>query len=168
LVEGRKERKAIRLKRRAAKAAKKAEKKQAKAEAKTLVAQPVAAEAPNKQPAAVAEVVTEEVSEDAIADAIAESFAPAQPAETPNLSWSISQDEVELDTEATMQWNEVKTETAPIAAIQPADESLDFLTSENPIISEPSKQDLKAQKKAEKAELKAQKKAAKNSRHSDD
>jgi HAE1 family hydrophobic/amphiphilic exporter-1 len=168
LVEGRKERKALRLKRRAAKAAKKAEKKQAKAAAKTLVASPVAAEAPNKQPAAVAEVVTEEVSEDAIADAIAESFAPAQPAETPNLSWSISQDEVELDTEATMQWNEVKTETAPIAAIQPADESLDFLTSENPIIGEPSKQDLKAQKKAEKAELKAQKKAAKNSRHSDD
>ena len=168
LVEGRKERKAIRVKRRAAKAAKKAEKKQAKAEAKTLVASPAAAEAPKEQPAAVAEVVTEEVSEDAIADAIAESFAPAQPAETPNLSWSISQDEVELDTEATMQWNEVKTETAPIAAIQPADESLDFLTSENPIIGEPSKQDLKAQKKVEKAELKAQKKAAKNSRHSDD
>jgi HAE1 family hydrophobic/amphiphilic exporter-1 len=168
LVEGRKERKALRLKRRAANAAKKAEKKQAKAAAKILVASPAAAEAPKEQPAAIAEVVTEEVSEDAIADAIAESFAPAQPAETPNLSWSISQDEVELDTEATMQWNEVKTETAPIAAIQPADESLDFLTSENPIIGEPSKQDLKAQKKAEKAELKAQKKAAKNSRHSDD
>jgi HAE1 family hydrophobic/amphiphilic exporter-1 len=168
LVEGRKERKAIRLKRRAAKAAKKAEKKQAKAEAKTLVASPAVVEAPNKQPAAVAEVASEEVSEDAIADAIAESFTPAQPAETPNLSWSITQDEVELDSEATMQWNETKTETAPIAAIQPADESLDFLTSENPIVSGPSKQDLKAQKKAEKADRKAQKKAAKNSRHSGD
>ena len=168
LVEGRKERKAIRVKRREAKAAKRAEKKQAKAETKTLVASPVVGEAANKQPAAIAEVASEEVSEDAIADAIAESFTPAQPAETPNLSWSITQDEVELDSEATMQWNEAKTETAPIAAIQPADESLDFLTSENPIVSGPSKQDLKAQKKADKADRKAQKKAAKNSRHSGD
>ena len=67
-----------------------------------------------------------------------------------------------------MQWNEAKTETAPIAAIQNTDESLDFLTSENPIVSEPSKQDLKAQRRAEKADQKAQKKAAKNSRHSGD
>jgi hypothetical protein len=112
--------------------------------------------------------VAEEVTEDALADAIAETFTPAQPAETPNLSWSISQDEVELDSEATMQWSESKTETAPIAAVQPAEESLDFLTRENPIVTEPSKKDLKAQRKAEKAELKAQKKAAKNSRHSGD
>ena len=168
LVEGRKERKAIRVARREAKAAKKAERKNAKAEAKAVVTPPVVVEAPKEQPAAVAEVVTEEVSEDALADAIAESFTPAQPAETPNLSWSITQDEVELDSEATMQWNEAKTETAPIAAIQQADESLDFLTSENPIVSEPSKQDLKVQRKAEKAELKAQKRAAKNSRHSGD
>jgi HAE1 family hydrophobic/amphiphilic exporter-1 len=166
LVEGRKERKAIRVKRREAKAANKAEKKQATASAKSVTA-PAVVDAPKEQPAA-AQVVTEEVSEDALADAIAESFTPAQPAETPNLSWSITQDEVELDGEATMQWNEAKTETAPIAAIQPADESLDFLTSENPIVSSPSKQDLKAQRKAEKADLKAQKKAAKNSRHSGD
>lgn len=168
LVEGRKERKAIRVKRRAAKAAKKAEKKQAEASVKTVTPAPVAVETSKQQPAAITEVATEVVSEDALADAIAESFTPAQPAETPNLSWSITQDEVELDSEATMQWNEAKTETAPIAAIQNTDDSLDFLTSENPIVSEPSKQDLKAQKKAEKAELKAQKKAAKNSRHSGD
>ena len=168
LVEGRKERKAIRVKRRAARAAKKAEKKQAKASVKTLTPAPVAVETPKQQPSAITEVATEEVSEDALADAIAETFAPAQPAETPNLSWSITQDEVELDSEATMQWNEAKTETAPIAAIQNTDESLDFLTSENPIVSEPSKQDLKAQRRAEKADQKAQKKAAKNSRHSGD
>ena len=168
LVEGRKERKAIRVKRRAARAAKKAEKKQAKASVKTLTPAPVAVETSKQQPAAITEVATEEVSEDALADAIAETFAPAQPAETPNLSWSITQDEVELDSEATMQWNEAKTETAPIAAIQNTDESLDFLTSENPIVSEPSKQDLKAQRRAEKADQKAQKKAAKNSRHSGD
>lgn len=111
--------------------------------------------------------VVEEMTEDALADAIAETFTPAQPAETPNLSWSITQDEVELDSEATMQWSESKTDTAPIAAIQP-EESLDFLTSENPIVAEPSAKELKAQRKAEKAELKAQKKAAKNSRHSGD
>ena len=168
LVEGRKERKAIRVKRRAARAAKKAEKKQAKASVKTLTPAPVAVETPKQQPSAITEVATEEVSEDALADAIDETFAPAQPAETPNLSWSITQDEVELDSEATMQWNEAKTETAPIAAIQNTDESLDFLTSENPIVSEPSKQDLKAQRRAEKADQKAQKKAAKNSRHSGD
>ncbi|MEY4558547.1 MAG: hypothetical protein RL024_705 [Actinomycetota bacterium] len=178
LVEGRKERKALRVKRREAKAAKKAEKAAAKAapkaEAPVVVAAPSIIEdqisAPETAEAALetAEAVSEDVSEDALADAIAESFTPAQPAETPNLSWSITQDEVELDSEATMQWSEAKTETAPIAAIQPSDESLDFLTSENPIVSEPSKQDLKAQRKAEKAELKAQKKAAKNSRHSGD
>ena len=168
LVEGRKERKALRVKRRAVRAAKKAEKKQAKASVKTLTPAPVAVETPKQQPSAITEVATEEESEDALADAIAETFAPAQPAETPNLSWSITQDEVELDSEATMQWNEAKTETAPIAAIQNTDESLDFLTSENPIVSEPSKQDLKAQRRAEKADQKAQKKAAKNSRHSGD
>jgi HAE1 family hydrophobic/amphiphilic exporter-1 len=178
LVEGRKERKALRMKRREAKAAKKAEKAAAKAapkaEAPVVAAAPSIIEdqisAPETAEAALetAEAVSEDVSEDALADAIAESFTPAQPAETPNLSWSITQDEVELDSEATMQWSEAKTETAPIAAIQPSDESLDFLTSENPIVSEPSKQDLKAQRKAVKAELKAQKKAAKNSRHSGD
>jgi HAE1 family hydrophobic/amphiphilic exporter-1 len=178
LVEGRKERKALRVKRREAKAAKKAEKATAKAapkaEAPVVVAAPSMIEdrisAPETAEAALetAEAVSEAVSEDALADAIAETFTPAAPAETPNLSWSITQDEVELDSEATMQWSEAKTETAPIAAIQPSDESLDFLTSENPIVSEPSKQDLKAQRKAEKAELKAQKKAAKNSRHSGD
>ncbi len=167
LVEGRKERKALRIQRREAKAAKKAEKQQAKSEAK----QPVTA--PAATPVAVEEVaeapaLASEVTEDALADAIAETFTPAQPAETPNLSWSISQDEVELDSEATMQWSESKTETAPIAAVQPAEESLDFLTRENPIVAEPSKRELKAQRKAEKAELKAQKKAAKNSRHSGD
>ena len=175
LVEGRKERKALRMQRREAKAAKKAEKQQAKSEAKQTVTAPAVAPAvaPAAAPVAVEEAATapkvaEEVTEDALADAIAETFTPAQPAETPNLSWSISQDEVELDSEATMQWSESKTETAPIAAVQPAEESLDFLTRENPIVTEPSKKDLKAQRKAEKAELKAQKKAAKNSRHSGD
>ena len=176
LVEGRKERKAIRIARREAKAAKKAEKKQAKADGKVAVAAPVAVATESAKPEPVAAetpqvveapAVIEELTEDALADAIADTFTPAQPAETPNLSWSITQDEVELDSEATMQWSESKTDTAPIAAIQP-EESLDFLTSENPIVAEPSAKDLKAQRKAEKAELKAQKKAAKNSRHSGD
>ncbi len=176
LVEGRKERKAIRIARREAKAAKKAEKKQAKADGKVAVAAPAAVATESAKPESVAAEapqvveapeVVEEMTEDALADAIADTFTPAQPAETPNLSWSITQDEVELDSEATMQWSESKTDTAPIAAIQP-EESLDFLTSENPIVAEPSAKDLKAQRKAEKAELKAQKKAAKNSRHSGD
>jgi hypothetical protein len=154
------------------------EKQQAKLEGKTTaVAAPAAVitepEAAKPQVAEAPQVVEapeviEEVTEDAIADAIAETFTPAAPAETPNLSWSISQEEVELDSEATMQWSESKTETAPIAAVQQPEESLDFLTRENPIVQQPSKQDLKAQRKAEKAELKAQKKAAKNSRHSGD
>jgi HAE1 family hydrophobic/amphiphilic exporter-1 len=175
LVEGRKERKAIRVARREAKALKKAAKQQAKLEGKTtavavpaaVITEPESAKAQAVQVVEAPEVI-EEVTEEAIADAIAETFTPAAPAETPNLSWSISQEEVELDSEATMQWSESKTETAPIAAVQQPEESLDFLTRENPIVQEPSKQDLKAQRKAEKAELKAQKKAAKNSRHSGD
>jgi HAE1 family hydrophobic/amphiphilic exporter-1 len=178
LVEGRKERKAIRVARREAKALKKAEKQQAKLEGKAtaaaapaaVITEPEAAKPQVVEAPLVVEApeVVEEVTEDAIADAIAETFTPAAPAETPNLSWSISQEEVELDSEATMQWSESKTETAPIAAVQQPEESLDFLTRENPIVQEPSKQDLKAQRKAEKAELKTQKKAAKNSRHSGD
>jgi HAE1 family hydrophobic/amphiphilic exporter-1 len=172
LVEGRKERKALRIKRREAKAAKKSEAPKTKDSAKQASSAPAVVE--SAAPAAVvtentpAPQLVEEVTEDALADAIAESFTPAQPAETPNLSWSISQDEVELDSEATMQWSESRTETAPIAAVQPVEESLDFLTRENPIVAEPSKKELKAKRKAEKAELKAQKKAAKNSRHSGD
>ncbi len=172
LVEGRKERKALRIKRREAKAAKKSEAPKTKDSAKQASSAPAVVE--SAAPAAVvtentpAPQLVEEVTEDALADAIAESFTPAQPAETPNLSWSISQDEVELDSEATMQWSESRTETAPIAAVQPVEESLDFLTRENPIVAEPSKKELNAKRKAEKAELKAQKKAAKNSRHSGD
>jgi hypothetical protein len=64
-----------------------------------------------------------------------------------------------------MQWSEPKVDTAPIAAVKP-EETLEFLTQENPVLSAPSKAEIKAQKKAEKAELKAQKRAARNSRHS--
>ena len=207
LVEGRKERKAIRLERRANKRQAKADKKQAKTDAKAEKAQAKAEAKANKviptdepaaasegQPTAVAlavetsfktpvepaqtwaaqvaepEVVANEpeqvqqYDEDALAAAIEQSFTPAAPQESPSMSWSLSQEDVELDSEATMQWSEQQTETAPIAAVQP-EETLEFLTQEVPV-AQPSKRDLKAQRKAEKAELKAQKKASKNSRHS--
>jgi HAE1 family hydrophobic/amphiphilic exporter-1 len=207
LVEGRKERKAIRLERRANKKQAKADKKQAKTSAKAEKAQAKAdakanmvlptvepAAASEGQPTAVVPAVetsletpvepaqtwaaqvaepevvanepepVEQYDEDALAAAIEQSFTPAQPQESPSMSWSLSQEDVELDSEATMQWSEQKTETAPMAAVQP-EETLEFLTQEVPV-AQPSKKDLKAQRKAEKAELKAQKKAAKNSRHS--
>jgi HAE1 family hydrophobic/amphiphilic exporter-1 len=214
LVEGRKERKAMRLERRATKKSAKEQKasvkqnakqakldakteaKQSKKDAKTAKNQVIAAESPTfetKDTIAVAPLALEpepfvatgwaaqvspeqpkeqtpepiEIEEDLLADAIAESFQPAKPQEAPSMSWSLSQDEVEIDSEATMQWSEQKTDTAPIAAVQQA-ELLDFLTKETEIVKEPSKKELKAQRKAEKAELKAQKKAAKNSRHSGD
>ncbi|MEY3625321.1 MAG: hypothetical protein RL696_702 [Actinomycetota bacterium] len=171
LIEGRKERKKIRLERKAQRAKAKAEKKAAKTAGKepkqAKTTEPVAP-APAMVVPATAEAKPEpvEVSEEALATAIEQSFTPAVSQEAPAMSWSLSQDDVELDSEATMKWQETSTDTSPIAAIKP-EESLEFLTQENPVVTS-SKQDEKARRKAEKAELKAQKKAAKNSRHAGD
>ena len=196
LVEGRKERKALRIARKAARAEKKANKKLEKSAPKTepvnIVATPTAAAVPvaespvesEKAAEPVAQEVFEAVSEteetakpevvdweaEIAKELVAEEFTPVPETSAPTLAWSIDEQNIELDTEATMQWSEQDTNTAPIAAVQEP-ELPAFVTepkSESKPAAAPSKKELREAKKREKAELKAQKKAAKLSRHSDD
>lgn len=196
LVEGRKERKALRIARKAARAEKKANKKLEKSAPKTepvtIVATPTAAAVPvaespveserAAEPVAQEEFEavseTEETAKPEVVDweaeiakeLVAEEFTPVPETSAPTLAWSIDEQNIELDTEATMQWSEQDTNTAPIAAVQEP-ELPAFVTepkSESKPAAAPSKKELREAKKREKAELKAQKKAAKLSRHSDD
>jgi HAE1 family hydrophobic/amphiphilic exporter-1 len=196
LVEGRKERKALRIARKAARAERKANKKLEKSAPKTepvnIVATPAAAavpvaESPVESERAAEPVVqevfevvseTEETAKPEVVDweaeiakeLVAEEFTPVPETSAPTLAWSIDEQNIELDTEATMQWSEQDTNTAPIAAVQEP-ELPAFVTepkSESKPAAAPSKKELREAKKREKAELKAQKKAAKLSRHSDD
>ncbi|MEY4995205.1 MAG: hypothetical protein RLZ65_1054 [Actinomycetota bacterium] len=198
LVEGRKERKELRLRRKAARAEKKAQKKLAKSATKTepVAVVPVTSEsAPATAPAATATVNTApavvEVAEpenpsveeetasqqqqeakpevidweaEIAKELVSEEFTPVPETQAPTLAWSIDEQNIELDSEATMKWSEQSTDTAPIAAIQ--EPELPAFVSETP--APQSKKELREAKKREKAELKAQKKAAKLSRHSDD
>jgi HAE1 family hydrophobic/amphiphilic exporter-1 len=198
LVEGRKERKELRLQRKVARAEKKAQKKLAKAATKTepVAVVPVTPEgAPASASAATATVVTApavvEVAEpenpsveeetasqpqqetkpevidweaEIAKELVSEEFTPVPETQAPTLAWSIDEQNIELDSEATMKWSEQSTDTAPIAAIQ--EPELPAFVAETP--APQSKKELREAKKREKAELKAQKKAAKLSRHSDD
>jgi hydrophobic/amphiphilic exporter-1 (mainly G- bacteria), HAE1 family len=224
LVEGRKERKVIRLERRANKAMLKQQKKDAKAQAKAdklaakaapettpapaaaapvVVATPVipaepepvlttpevpaVAEPTQAEPIAaqVVEQVVEAVAEqtpasnweEQIAATLAEEagiqqaaadepeqFTPVTPAEAPALAWSLEDENVPLDNESQMTWDESSVPSQPMPAVK--DEPLpEFLTEESKVLS---KQEIKEAKRRAKEELKAQKRAAKNSRHSND
>ena len=150
-------------------------------------AQEVVQEQPQEQDeAVVSEVVVEDQSqaesqdavvldeqtswEDAIADQLAQEastpqpeFTPVTPTEAPTLAWSIDRDDMPLDNESQMAWNESKTETAPQPAI--SEELPKFVTEEPAPLT---KKELREAKKQAKAEIKAQKRAAKESRHSND
>lgn len=189
LVEGRKERKKLRAERKELRLQKKADRASAKSSAPKT--EPVAiVTAPAAAPAATAAVSAPEVpktpetpvatsepevqkkpepvnwEEEIAKELVAEEFTPVPETAAPTLAWSIDEQNVELDSEATMQWSEQSTDTAPIAAVQ--EPELPEFVSEEPIAAAPSKKELREAKKREKAELKAQKKAAKQSRHSDD
>lgn len=203
LVEGRKERKALRVARKEARAEKKAAKKLEKSAPKTepvaIVPTPSAsasapkAETPvvqapetqdEKSSTPVGQEVIETVSEaeepvrlevvdweaEIAKELVAEEFTPVPETSAPTLAWSIDEQNIELDTEATMQWSEQNTNTAPIAAVQEPElpEFVQPSQNESKSATAPSKKELREAKKREKAELKAQKKAAKLSRHSDD
>lgn len=195
LVEGRKERKAIRVARKAARAEKKVEKKLEKSSPKTepvaIVSTPAATVAADETPSVSADRTQEPMAEQIIEpnseteesikpevvdweaeiakELVAEEFTPVPETSAPTLAWSIDEQNIELDSEATMQWSEQKTDTAPIAAVQEP-ELPDFVAQSQAesTPAAPSKKELREAKKREKAELKAQKKAAKLSRHSDD
>jgi HAE1 family hydrophobic/amphiphilic exporter-1 len=170
LVEGRKERKKLRVERRNAKKEKRAAKKSGT---------PVAVAAPDSQPepsTAEANVLTlEKDEEDPIAEAMEQSFTPATGAPAPEMPWSDDAiadalaEDMKLDDESQMRWSEEASEEPPAkAASEPG--MPEFLTSEMPIISSEdasltSREEREAKKQA-KREAKAQRKAARDSRHS--
>ncbi|MEL0260542.1 MAG: efflux RND transporter permease subunit, partial [Aquiluna sp.] len=166
LVEGRKERKRLRIERRDARKAKRAAKK-----APAAVMTEVSEEQP--QGDAPTAVITEvaETTEDELADAIESSFAPAKPAVAPEMAWSddaeVADLDMPLDDETQMKWSEEQSDQPPAKAT--SENVPEFLTSELPIVQQDAELTGKAKreaKKREKAEAKAQRKAAKNSRHS--
>jgi len=169
LVEGRKERKKLRIQRREARKEKRAAKK-------SSVPAPSAAQATEAEPStAEATVLTMEKEEDPIADALEQSFTPATNAPAPEMPWSdddiaeaLSED-LKLDDESQMRWTEEASEEPPAKAAAEAGMP-DFLTSEMPIVSSPDEsltgKEKREAKKQAKRDAKAQRKAARDSRHS--
>jgi HAE1 family hydrophobic/amphiphilic exporter-1 len=169
LVEGRKERKKLRIQRREARKEKRAAKKSG-------VPAPAAAQATEAEPStAEATVLTMEKEEDPIADALEQSFTPATNAPAPEMPWSdddiaeaLSED-LKLDDESQMRWTEEASEEPPAKAAAEAGMP-DFLTSEMPIVSSPDEsltgKEKREAKKQAKRDAKAQRKAARDSRHS--
>ncbi len=142
LVEGRKDRKAIRANRKAVRQAKK------KGDA-----------APAMEPA-TAPVTTMRVQEETV---VTENAA---------LQWSEVSIETEmpLDDETQMRWAEESVDSKPASA-KATGSVPEFLTSELPIIQQnekPSRKELREQKRQAKLEAKLQRKAQKNARHSND
>jgi HAE1 family hydrophobic/amphiphilic exporter-1 len=142
LVEGRKDRKQLRLNRKAARKAKKNK-----------------VDAPVVEPA-TAPVTTMTIREETVVT------------DTATLQWSEVSVETEmpLDDETQMRWAEEAVDSQPASAS--ASSSVpEFLTSELPIIQQnekPSRKELREQKRQAKLEAKAQRKAQKNARHSND
>ena len=170
LVEGRKERKKLRVERRSAKKEQRAAKK---------AGAPVAVAAPESQTEpsiAEANVLTlEKDEEDPIAEAMEQSFTPATGAPAPEMPWSDEDianalaEDMKLDDESQMRWSEEASEEPPAkAASEPG--MPEFLTSEMPIISSEDAsltgREKREAKKQAKREAKAQRKAARDSRHS--
>ena len=145
LVEGRKDRKALRAERKANKKAKKAVTK---------------AEAPVEKTSAPAAVTTVTVREETIVS------------DNASLQWSEVSVETEmpLDDEAQMRWAEETIDSQPASA-KASGSVPEFLTSELPIIQQnekPSRKELREQKRQAKLEAKLARKAQKNARHSND
>ncbi|MFZ9744020.1 MAG: efflux RND transporter permease subunit [Aquiluna sp.] len=145
LVEGRKDRKALRAERKANKKAKKAVTK---------------AEAPVEKTSAPAAVTTVTVREETIVT------------DNASLQWSEVSVETEmpLDDEAQMRWAEETIDSQPASA-RASGSVPEFLTSELPIIQQnekPSRKELREQKRQAKLEAKLARKAQKNARHSND
>jgi HAE1 family hydrophobic/amphiphilic exporter-1 len=167
LVEGRKERKVIRQRKKAAKLAAKAEKKELRAAKKSGVVAPVSAAQESTESSASPMVVTTVIER----EPVTQEFEPAKVEETAPLAWSEETSiqkaaEIEIDDESSMRWSEENVD-AQRAKADTESGLPEFLTQEIPLITEPteSKSD---QKRREKLERKAQKKAAKESRHAND
>jgi HAE1 family hydrophobic/amphiphilic exporter-1 len=145
LVEGRKDRKALRAERKANRKAKKAGSK---------------IEASAEKTQAPAAVTTVTVREETIVS------------DNASLQWSEVSVETEmpLDDEAQMRWAEETIDSQPASA-KASGSVPEFLTSELPIIQQnekPSRKELREQKRQAKLEAKLARKAQKNARHSND
>jgi HAE1 family hydrophobic/amphiphilic exporter-1 len=180
LVEGRKERKVIRVDRRLGKKEARLAKKAAsgKSAISASEATPIASAAvmtdtlPNPEavqevPDVIApdeELTSPDTSEE---QAPEQTFQPAPAATTPELAWTEEPIEVELDDESSIAWDEPKAPIEPAAAVT-------GLAAEMPAGQDDSatapltKREIKAAKKKDKQDRKDQLRAAKNPRHSND
>jgi HAE1 family hydrophobic/amphiphilic exporter-1 len=185
LVEGRKERKTIRVERREVKAITKFE-SSATVSGQSATPKPAdslpessipsAPNAPNPYSTVVPTTLAE--YEEQQRQSASQPQAESQDADTlptpkiiedASLPWSEQNDEVVLDGESQMAWSEPASSQAPIPATSEAmpeflQEPQDSTETPRP----PTKKEFRAAQKQEKAEIKAQKKSAKESRHSED
>jgi len=180
LVEGRKERKVIRVNRRLGKKEARLAKKAAlgknaisASEANSVASEAVLTDTlPN--PEAVQETAEAVAPDEELADEEAleeqapeQTFQPATASSAPELAWTEEPIEVELDDESSMKWDESQVPVEPTPAVT-------GLTAEMPATQEENaaapvtKKEIKAAKKKDKQDRKDQLRAAKNPRHSND
>lgn len=185
LVEGRKERKTIRVERKEAKALNGSDSsKDVSSQSSTPKAMDslsensiqIAPNAPNPSSTVVTTTLAEyeeqqklSATESQTETRDADTLPAPQIIEEASLPWSEQNDDVVLDGENQMAWSEPAISQAPIPASSLAMPEFIQEPQESAETPKPlTKKELRAEQKRAKAEIKAQKKAAKESRHSED
>jgi HAE1 family hydrophobic/amphiphilic exporter-1 len=180
LVEGRKERKVIRVNRRLGKKEVRSAKKAASGRgavatsgtAPTASATVMTDTLPNPETVQEAaqvvnpdqELAVPEVTEEQAAE---QTFQPATASSAPELAWTEEAIEVELDDESSMKWDESEVPVEPTPAVTGLAAEMPA-TKEEKTAAPVTKKEIKAAKKKGKQDRKDQIKAAKNPRHSTD
>ena len=180
LVEGRKERKVIRVNRRLGKKEVRSAKKAASGRgavatsgtAPTPSATVMTDTLPNPETVQEAaqvvnpdqELAVPEVTEEQAAE---QTFQPATASSAPELAWTEEAIEVELDDESSMKWDESEVPVEPTPAVTGLAAEMPATKEEN-AAAPVTKKEIKAAKKKGKQDRKDQIKAAKNPRHSTD
>lgn len=180
LVEGRKERKVIRVNRRLGKKEVRSAKKAASGRgavatsgtAPTPSATVMTDTLPNPETVQEAaqvvnpdqELAVPEVTEEQAAE---QTFQPATASSAPELAWTEEAIEVELDDESSMKWDESEVPVEPTPAVTGLAAEMPATKEEN-AAAPVTKKEIKAAKKKGKQDRKDQIKAAKNPRHSND
>ncbi|MEZ7820400.1 MAG: efflux RND transporter permease subunit, partial [Aquiluna sp.] len=180
LVEGRKERKVIRVDRRLVKKEARLAKKTASgqnvisaSDATPMTSAAVLTDTlPN--PEAVQEATEVEAPDEELAVKQApeeqlpeQTFQPAPASSAPELAWTEEPNEVELDDESSMTWDEPTVPVEPAPALTGS--AAELPASQDEVAAAPlTKKEVKAAKKKDKKDRKDQIKAAKNPRHSND
>lgn len=180
LVEGRKERKVIRVNRRLGKKEVRSAKRAASGRgavatsgtAPTPSATVMTDTLPNPETVQEAaqvvnpdqELAVPEVTEEQAAE---QTFQPATASSAPELAWTEEAIEVELDDESSMKWDESEVPVEPTPAVTGLAAEMPA-TKEEKTAAPVTKKEIKAAKKKGKQDRKDQIKAAKNPRHSTD